>query len=330
MNVSVPFLRCKVFSEDYVKPMEGSFDYQYENGVLETIRWSYQPVDQLFCVSLAQLLNHKGTYQPVDQLFCVSLAHLLNYKGIKPRDVEELIFGVGGDHGQGAFRLIFKVIVKLLSGDWHEQVCGGAARIICSKDRAEIIKKAFLPQLTKDLEILSKSKVLITPLNEDGTGRLVCDLLSEGDDAFEFDQFSPLHSHIVSSIDMWNVGDLKWLCMILGMTNMEGIWCIYCYLRKQQWKVYGHAPGRERTIENMAEFLNAGLRGAERMGVVDAPWWPFIKKCMIPLLHIIIGIFNDIDQHYLKVLDEKVIAISRLTRNVLSLNLQKLRRKSKV
>ena len=101
MNVSVPFLRCKVFSEDYVKPMEGSFDYQYENGVLETIRWSYQPVDQLFCVSLAQLLNHKGTYQPVDQLFCVSLAHLLNYKGIKPRDVEELIFGVGGDHGQG-------------------------------------------------------------------------------------------------------------------------------------------------------------------------------------------------------------------------------------
>ena len=72
------------------------------------------------------------------------------------------------------------------------------------------------------------------------------------DDAFEFGQFLPLHSHIVSSIDMWNVGDLKWLCMILGMTNMEGIWCIYCYLRKQQWKVYGHPLGLKRTIENMA------------------------------------------------------------------------------
>ena len=60
----------------------------------------------------------------------------------------------------------------------------------------------------------------------------------------------------------------------------------------------------------MVELLNAGLRGANRMGVVDAPWWPFIKKCMIPLLHIIIGIFNDIDQHYLKVLDKKVIAKS--------------------
>ena len=195
MNVSVPFLRCKDFSEGYVKPMEGSFDYQYENGQMETIKWSYQPVDQLFCVSLAQLLNHKGTYQPVDQLFCVSLTQLLNYKGIKPRDIEELIFGVGGDHGQGAFRLIFKVIVKLQNGHWHQQICGGAARILCSKDRAEIIKKAFLPQLTKDLETLSKSKVLVAPINEDGTGCLVCNLLGQGEDLFEHPEFVPTFSH---------------------------------------------------------------------------------------------------------------------------------------
>ena len=105
---------------------------------------------------------------------------------------------------------------------------------MCSKDRAEIIKKMFLPQLTEDLKTISESKVLITPLNEDGTGPIVCELLGKGDDEYDCSAFVRQHAHIVESIDMYNVGDLEWLCMILGMTNMEGIWCICCFLRKMQ------------------------------------------------------------------------------------------------
>ena len=43
MNVCVPFLQCKNFSEEYVKPMEGLFEHQYENGAIENIEWSYEP-----------------------------------------------------------------------------------------------------------------------------------------------------------------------------------------------------------------------------------------------------------------------------------------------
>ena len=71
---------------------------------------------------------------------------------------------------------------------------------------------------------------------------------------------------------MYNIRDLKWLCMILGTTNMEGIWCIYCYLCKMQWKDYEHRHGTKRTIENMEEYLNIDLEGAARKGVVNTSW----------------------------------------------------------
>ena len=164
------------------------------------------------------------------QTVFISLAQLIKHKGINPKDVEELIFGVGGDHRQGAFRLIFKMIVKLKNSNWYEQMCGGAARIMCSKERAKIIKKAFLPQFTKDLKTISESKDLITPLNKDRTGPIVCEILGKGDDEYDCPVFVKQHAHVVESIDMYNVGDLKWLCMILGITNMEGIQCIDCYL----------------------------------------------------------------------------------------------------
>ena len=65
-----------------------------------------------------------------------------------------------------------------------------------------------------------------------------------------------------------------------------------------------------RTIETMEEYLNIDLKAAARKGVMNILWWSLIKKCAISLLHIIIGLINDIDQHYLKQLEEKVIAKS--------------------
>ena len=61
----------------------------------------------------------------------------------------------------------------------------------------------------------------------------MCELLCQGEEEYEFPEFVQQRSKVVKLIDMWNVGELKWLCMILGMTNMESIWCIYCYLRNK-------------------------------------------------------------------------------------------------
>lgn len=281
-NVAAPFHLAKKYSEGYIEPQVGEFEHQYENGQIELVKWEYQAVDKLFAMGLSEMVRQH---------------HL------KPKDVLELYFAVGGDHGRGAFRLTFKVILRDKDGNFFERVFGGSARVMCSKDRVECLEKSILPMLTADMERISKSKVVLRhEQDDDVTSDVVVELVQEDDVDFQFPEFVSEHNtgHVIDFVDMFNVGDIKWLAMILGMNGMASIWCIYCYLRKHQWNLQDHPLGAERTIENMMDYLVDTLTGADRMGVVGKAWWPFIKKCAIPLLHIIIGLFNDIDDHFLR------------------------------
>ena len=93
--------------------------------------------------------------------------------------------------------------------------------------------------------------------------------------------------------------------MLLGMDGMSGEWCIFCYLRKLQW-LNEHEKGQPRTIENIIELAGkTNLKGAARMGVKTTPYWEFIpiRNYAIPLLHIMIGVFNDVDAYLLDLVD---------------------------
>jgi len=71
-----------------------------------------------------------------------------------------------------------------------------------------------------------------------------------------------------------------------------------------------YEKGDPRTIEKIMEFANnSELTGAQRMGVKRAPYWPFIpvENYAIPLLHLMIGIFNDIIDYFTDLFDTQII-----------------------
>ena len=60
-------------------------------------------------------------------------------------------------------------------------------------------------------------------------GKIVCKITSQETDPA---LVAVGDCHVIRSFEIFNVGDLKWLAMLLGMEDMSNIWCIYCFLRK--------------------------------------------------------------------------------------------------
>ena len=148
--------------------------------------------------------------------------------------------------------------------------------------------------LTEDLKRISESKVLLTKLDD---GSVACALISE-----ENEDECPPGSMVIPKVTIFNTGDLKWMAMLLGMDGMSMQWCIYCYLRKQEWIVEGYEKGELRTIENMIEQLEKNLTGTKRR-----PFIP-VENYAVPLLHLMIGIFNDIDEYMFSFIDLHILA----------------------
>ena len=173
------------------------------------------------------------------------------------------------------------------------------------KDSPELLELTIMPWLTDDLKTINDSKLLLTKVED---GEVVCSFI-EADTDIESDE----HSHVISKVEIFNTGDLKWMAMLLGMDGMSSDWCIYCYLRKQQWMDPGHDEGQPRTIDNIMQWAaKKNLKGAARMGVKSNPYWDFIpvQNYAIPLLHIMIGVFNDIDCYVMDIIDSCLIAKS--------------------
>eukprot|EP00956_Cyclotella_meneghiniana_P020018 scaffold34890_cov54-Cyclotella_meneghiniana.AAC.2 len=108
------------------------------------------------------------------------------------------------------------------------------------------------------------------------------------------------------------IGDLKWLAMLLGMENHSGIWCIKCLLTKALMQLQDHDKGEERTIQSIIDFVNHYSiddntpSDPKYKGVMGKPLWDFIpiKNYILPLLHMWMGIFNDVDEWFLDQVDK--------------------------
>lgn len=100
--------------------------------------------------------------------------------------------------------------------------------------------------------------------------------------------------------------------MVPQMAPMVPQISYYCYLRKTDWIVEGHDKGDARTIENMIEQVEKNLQGAARRGMKFRPYWDFIPVAnyCVPLLYLLIGVFNDIDEYVLDVIDSIIITLS--------------------
>ena len=111
-----------------------------------------------------------------------------------------------------------------------------------------------------------------------------------------------------------SIGNLQYVSMILGKVNREGKWCPLYDLSPKEWATPGHEEGRPWTLARMDEVRRKCDDGtlddkpANRKGCTHESLMPAIGiiDLIIPILHIMIGMYNDaLEDGLLRYIDER-------------------------
>ena len=109
--------------DGHVKPRIGTIEHTYdENKVKEKIHFQYQSISDEYLLRLGELLTERN---------------------VQPHMVEWENFIVGGDHGQGAFRVSFRCIVKVFGSKDFLYKTASVSDAYCRKDTGEVLKQIF-------------------------------------------------------------------------------------------------------------------------------------------------------------------------------------------
>ena len=117
-----------------------------------------------------------------------------------------------------------------------------------------------------------------------------------------------------------HIGDFKFLFMVLGRDGYSSNHCLYCKLTRAQWKV---THEESKSINCNAppwtiEGLTRNYLGATQPDSVDdnfvlqgqksIPIWSFIpiRNVLIPVLHIVLGLGNDLVSNFFEWVDERI------------------------
>ena len=130
--------------------------------------------------------------------------------------VESLDLVIGGDHGQGKFRSVMKIILRNQDLKNVNQFCIKIDHIDCEKDTYEVLRDSITSPLNTD----------ITTINEAGYIRVLKNLITEEDtlligkqDQVDTNQYSIRKSLPVRIL---MCGDLAFFAAVLGKVNMSG------------------------------------------------------------------------------------------------------------
>jgi hypothetical protein len=120
-------------------------------------------------------------------------------------------------------------------------------------------------------------------------------------------------------MEFYLIGDLKFLFMVLARTGYSGSNCLYCDLTSTQWNQLHlekglDCGGHEVTIEGLSARHVVSTQHQDEttllapIGQKELPLWNFIpiRNTLIPGLHILLGLGNDVLDHFWKWLDERV------------------------
>ena len=167
-------------------------------------------------------------------------------------------------------------------------------------------------------ELLSRLNIGILRLNPKD-GKSTIDVL-ERNDTFQVNfSGSDNRNGKLIELNYYLFGDLKFLFMMMGRSGYEGSYCLYCHLKSKEWK---RVHEEENKIHcgaekwKVSDLVNAFLPRSDEVevsvepkGQKESPLWTFIpiENCIIPLLHILLGLGNNIIDHFWsKWFDERV------------------------
>jgi hypothetical protein len=239
--------------------------------------------------------------KPIGKVLEASVATFVNEKTLSDDDILATVKGIdivfGGDHGQGKFRSVIKIIVRGVEKKVTSMVMK-VGHIDCKKDTYEVIKRSIALPLNDSLAKVIESGRL--QIFRKGDGTIGCNIHDD----------IPIPTDPISSVPIrvFVTGDLAYLAAILGKVSMSGGWCTWCRLSPAQWGEIGHEKGDVWTLENMLttrDDITAGRienTPANRKGCVADPLLTcvYVRRYIIPLLHTQIGVGNRlIDSYYM-------------------------------
>ena len=232
---------------------------------------------------------------------------------ILPLHVARIDVTTGGDHGKGALQqgirltLVVKDEVELESPDDDDEKAvttdSIVAEVICKKDKAEVLELTVNSQLVEALREIADGKLEITPTMP---GKVKCTFIPHAQPT----------NNIAVRINLYVVSDLAFYGTVLGRESMMGAWCYLCLLARRGFQDL-LSPGRAWSWSELnklaAEVNQPHFKGDSKMGVKASPLWSFIplKNFLPPLLHILIGIWNDIWDKFRELVSEVIEYIPR-------------------
>ena len=118
-------------------------------------------------------------------------------------------------------------------------------------------------------------------------------------------------------IDLYLIGDLKFLFMVMGQSGYSAHYCLYCRLKSAQWRtIYKNQKKINceadfwsiQSLTQEALMIQQGNSNKVGMGIKEPPIWDFIPvhKILVPILHILLGLGNDVLAKFLQWVDEQV------------------------
>ena len=246
----------------------------------------------------------------INRLLCVKLAQFVESSDISfVNNAKHIDIIFGGDHGQGKFKALIKVLFRLcIDGvKLTKALEYTVAEIECAKDTAVIFDKTIAGPINSALDAISKSGGLCV---QKGSPRIVEFCAPAAASTMEnVEKVIPIKHMVVT-------GDLAFYAMILGKSNGAGHWCWLCNLSKSQWQI----RRSERTageawcldkIKRIARNMESGSTYANssdvRRGVKTAPLLDAVevKFYVIPLLHVLLGVGNDSMRHFFNWIDDR-------------------------
>ena len=115
-------------------------------------------------------------------------------------------------------------------------------------------------------------------------------------------------------VNLYVTGDLAFYAMIMGKEGMSGNWCHLCQLSRAEFSdlLKDGNPWSWELYREIAAQVESSPNNKPRLGVKTAPWWDFIplEHYVVPLLHCLIGIGNDILSLFRDIVSESIDYIS--------------------
>ena len=248
-DITVPFRRIFTLLDGMTQPRTKSFEHQIDGETdPEMIHAQYQDVSREYLLSISELLEEHS-----EDPFAITSSRLV----------------IGGDHGQGAFRLVIRTILLLEGREEPLIKTKSVAEVYCKREEGIVLEATIIDWLKEELTLINDSKVLV----KQETGAITCSYSPKSQGVITI----PGRAVIQNTIQLM-AGDLCWFAYCLGKEGSSSSWCPYCPLSQAEWSVCGHNKASLWTIDALTKMdADSTKTGPEKKGVKCAPIFPHIE-----------------------------------------------------